>query len=76
MANELPTLAGLRSDPDRLLTQADLCAILGKSPPWTERHRWARTGVPFIKIGRTPYYIARDVIAYIESRRVDTQQAA
>lgn len=69
------SLADLHRDPERLLWQAELALLIDKSEAWLERHRWAKTGPRFVKIGRTPMYRARDVIEYLDQRTVDTKAA-
>lgn len=71
MSNKL-TISDLRADPDRLLTQRELADPFNKSPAWFERHRWAGTGVPFIKIGRSVFYRAGDALDWLDARRVQT----
>ncbi len=66
------SLSPLQTDPGRLLTQDELCKLLGKSPSWAERHRWARTGPKYHKIGRTVLYRAGDILVYVEARAVET----
>lgn len=75
MTNETISIADLRRDPDRLLRQVELCTLLGKSKAWAERHRWAKTGPAFHKIGRSVAYQSRDVLAWLERRRVETEAA-
>jgi hypothetical protein len=62
------------TDPELLLTAKELCTALGKSKAWAERHRWANTGIPYYRIGKTPYYKARDIIDFVDSKRVETQE--
>jgi predicted DNA-binding transcriptional regulator AlpA len=72
----VPTLLGdLRADHDRLLTQSELCALLGKSPAWAERARWDKSGPAFLKVGRSVAYRAGDVLEWIEATRVESQAA-
>lgn len=72
---ESKSLAALRADPERLLTQADLCGLLDKSESWAERARCYRTGPRFIKIGRTPVYRAGDVLEFVLAGVVETRAA-
>lgn len=59
------------------LTQAQLGAELGKSESWCERKRWDGSGPAFIKVGRSVFYLRRDVEAWLESRRhVSTRDKA
>lgn len=69
MTNEPITLSTLREDPDRLLETADAARAFNKSKAWFEKHRWAGTGPCFVKIGRTPYYKACDLLLFIEKSR-------
>ena len=57
-----------------LSTQEVLGKIIGKSNSWFERHRWAGTGIEFIKIGRTPMYSKQAVLDYFKVRTVGTNQ--
>lgn len=58
------------------LTQAELAAECGKSEAWVERKRWDGSGPPFVKIGRTPYYLRKDFHAWLEAqRRSNTHEA-
>lgn len=52
----LSNISRLKDNLDCLYTTTEAADIYGKSEAWFERHRWARTGPKFIKIGRTPYY--------------------
>lgn len=70
------SVGDLRRDPDLHLTTEELCLLLGKSKAWADLHRARRTGVPFVKIGRTPYYAAGDVVAWLDAQRVNTGAAA
>jgi len=73
------TISDLRAHPDRLLSQAETAPVIKKSEAWLERCRWAKTGPAYIKVGRTPYYKAGDLLAFIEAGRVEPsrqQQAA
>jgi hypothetical protein len=60
---------------DRLYKQSELCSLLGRSPAYFERHRWSRTGIPYVRVGRTPFYKGADVRAWIEGTRVEPQAA-
>jgi hypothetical protein len=70
----------LKQNPDKLLDQDEGASSLRKSRAWMERARWARNGPPFIKIGKSVYYRAGDLAAFIEAGRVEPanlqQQAA
>lgn len=70
------SLAELQSDPDRLLTDAEVARFRGGSTATLARDRWANTGIPFLKLGRKVAYRAGDVLAWVESRRVAPPAAA
>lgn len=57
----------------RLINQEIAATILGVSPKWLERDRWADRRIPYVKIGRLVRYRASDIAAYIEA---NTQGAA
>lgn len=61
------TIADLRRDPDQLLSQPQLCTLLGKSEAWAERGRWAGYGPEYIKIGRSVRYRGAAVLSYLEA---------
>lgn len=50
---------------ESLFDQKTLCAVLDCSSALAERHRWAGTGVPFIKIGHAVRYRKSDILKYI-----------
>ena len=62
MSSKPPTI-----DPDTIYTQEELCHFLGKSKYWAERARWAGTGPKFVKVGRTPKYTGKNILAWLES---------
>lgn len=53
---------------EELLDQKQLAQELKKSEAWAERRRWDGTGIPFVKVGRTPYYRRADVNAWLASQ--------
>lgn len=72
----MKSLATLKKDPELLLTQGELCALLGKSQSWAERSRWNRTGPRYLKLGRSVRYRAQDVLEYILAGTVETNRTA
>lgn len=70
----MKSLSTLKNDPERLLTQGEVCALLGKSQSWAERSRWARTGPRYFKFGRAVRYRAADVLDYILASAVETER--
>ena len=69
------TLATLRADPDLLLTEKQVAALRACSLATLQRDRWARQGIPFLKLNKAVRYRAGDVLEWVESRRVETTQA-
>ena len=57
-----------------LSTQKTLGPILGKSKSWFSRHRWAKTGIRFTKVGRTPMYSKQSVLDYFAEREIETKE--
>lgn len=57
--------------PNELFSESTLCSALNKSNAWAQRHRWAGTGIPYIKVGRSVRYRGADVAAWLDSRRVE-----
>ena len=53
------------SPPTALFPQTTLAAIRECSLALLERDRWAGTGVPFIKIGRSVRYRKSDVLVWL-----------
>jgi len=49
-----------------LFPQETVCAIRNCSTATVERDRWAGTGIPFIKMGRSVRYRKADVLAWLE----------
>lgn len=68
-------LSEILAKPDGYFKEAELCAALDKSPAWAQRHRWAGTGIPYVKLGRSVRYRGADVASWIAARRVETFQA-
>jgi excisionase family DNA binding protein len=55
---------------ERLLTTKEAAHILGVSPAFLERDRWAGARIPFIRVGsRAVRYEKKALMAYINSRR-------
>lgn len=50
---------------DALFSQATIAAVRDCSEATLERDRWAGTGIPFIKFGRTVKYKKSDVSAWL-----------
>lgn len=57
----------------QLVNQEIAATVLGVSPKWLERDRWAERRIPYIKIGRLVRYRASDIAAYIDA---NIQEAA
>lgn len=60
---------------DALTDQNHVAAYLDCSSGKLERDRWAGTGLPYLKIGRSVRYRKADVLAFVErSRRISTTE--
>src|SRR3989442_14555127 len=61
----VPVTVGLPPAPDAILTAADVAAWLKITPRQVQR-----LGIPCVRVGpRTPRYLGRDVLAWLESQR-------
>lgn len=68
-------LSQIFANPSEFYTEAEVCNALRKSIPWAQRHRWAGTGIPYVKIGRSVRYRGVDVAAWVDNQRVSTAEA-
>jgi len=50
---------------ERLLTEDDVSALIGRAVPTLQKDRVYGTGIPFVKIGRKAFYRETDVDAYL-----------
>lgn len=65
MSRGAPVTVSLPPAPDAILTAADVAAWLKITPRQVQR-----LGVPCVRLGpRTPRYLARDVLAWLEAQR-------
>lgn len=51
---------------NRLMNQKQVAEILGMSEAWLEMSRFKKTGIPYIKIGRSVRYRTSDVNQWLE----------
>ena len=61
----------LKENEDTLFSSVETAELLGNSKAWLEWHRWAGTGIPFDKVGRTPYYRGKSLLVYITNENID-----
>ncbi len=54
----------------RLLSEKEAAQIIGQAVQTLRNNRWARRGLPYIRIGRSIRYQLGDILAYIDSRRI------
>lgn len=69
------TISEIIAKPDGYFKEAEVCAALDKSVAWAQRHRWAGTGIPYVKLGRSVRYRGADIASWITAHRVETTQA-
>lgn len=55
---------------DRLLTQAQVAEIVSMSEAWLEQCRFRRTGIDFIKVGRSVRYRMSDVLNWLDQQKI------
>jgi len=59
----------------RYLTEKQVSEMTGFALSTLRNHRFKRQGIPYLKIGkRTVRYLLDDVLAYMESRRIQTEE--
>jgi len=52
---------------NKLLNQKEVAEMIGMSEAWLEQARFKKTGLPWVKIGRSVRYRVSDVQHFIES---------
>ncbi len=57
------------------LKESEVSKITRQALSTLRNNRFNRKGIPYIKVGKSVVYSKEDVIAYIESRRVQTDQS-
>lgn len=55
------------------LTETDVAKITGRAKSTLQKDRARRVGIPFFKFGRSIRYTLKDVHAYMEANRVETE---
>jgi len=60
----------------RYLDEKELAAMTGMSLSRLRQDRQARRGIPYHKVGRSVRYRLDDVLAFLESCRVETEPAS
>ena len=59
----------------RYLTEKQVSEMTGFALSTLRNNRFKRQGIPYLKIGkRTVRYLLDDVLAYMESRRIQTEE--
>lgn len=58
-------------DPDRLYKEAETAEFACCSTWTLQAHRKKGSGIPWVKMGTSVRYLGRDIVAYIDARRVD-----
>jgi predicted DNA-binding transcriptional regulator AlpA len=56
----------------RYLNEVQVAKITGRALPTLRNERSKRTGIPYLKIGRSVRYNIKDVIEFMESRKIRT----
>jgi len=57
----------------KYLTEAEVSKITSLALSTLRNQRFARTGIPYVKLGRAVRYSLSDVVDYAENRKVITQ---
>jgi hypothetical protein len=59
---------------DKYLTEAEVAELTGRAIGSLRNDRHHRLGLPFCKVGRSVRYDADDVLAFMESRKIKTNE--
>jgi predicted DNA-binding transcriptional regulator AlpA len=59
-----------KENPNRLMPQQEVAALIGMSPAWLEQCRFRKTGIPYVKLGRAVRYRLKDVMEWLEAHSV------
>lgn len=52
------------------INEKEVSEIIGRALPTLRNDRHRRRGIPYVKIGRSVRYALRDVIAFMEDRKI------
>ncbi len=58
----------------RYVSEKEVSQITGLALPTLRNWRFKRTGMPYSKVGRSVRYAMEDVLHYMESRKVRTDE--
>lgn len=63
-------------DPERprYITERDVAAMTGLSTKCLQSWRFARKGIPFVKLGSAVRYSVADVVKFIELNKVEVER--
>ncbi len=54
------------------LTEKEVSLFTGRALSTLRNERFLRRGIPYVKVGRSVRYSQEDVIAFMESRKIET----
>ena len=64
-------------DPDAFYTESETANLIDRKATTLQRDRWAGNGPAYHRFGpRKVRYLGKDLIAWMQSGRVETQQTA
>ena len=58
---------------NKYITEKEVAHITGRALQSLRNDRFLRRGIPYIKMGRSVRYSYGDVIAFMESRKIETE---
>lgn len=58
---------------NRYLNEKEVSKMIGRALPTLRNDRFLKRGIPYIKVGRSVRYSYRDVIDYMEVRKILTE---
>ena len=65
-----PDIDYLTDNTDQYLNEKQVCRMMGVSLSSLRKHRGAGTGLPYSKLGSSVRYSKREIVEYMDKRRV------
>ncbi len=59
-----------KRDVGQWLSEKDVARLIGISVSSLQKHRFKRSGIPYVKLGRTVRYSLADVYAYMDTHKI------
>ena len=60
-------------NPKEYLNEIEVSQLIGRALSTLRNERFHRKGIPYVKVGRSVRYNQADVISFMESRKIRTE---